>query len=87
MEAGDGLRGLPLVRLENISGGDRLTIEFVRRTVGSGAGISYTPEFSLDLDAWEVSGNGNRRADQPALGAGEGGGFGDDWDATRDSRG
>ena len=75
MESGAGLRGLPLVRLENIAGGDRLTIEFVRRTNGSGANLAYTPEFSSDLETVEAVGTETDVSNQPALGAGEGGGF------------
>jgi hypothetical protein len=51
-----GLRGLPSIRLENISGSDRLTIEFVRRTITSGSGLVYTPQFSSDLDDWQALG-------------------------------
>ena len=47
-----GLRGLPLVAVETISGADHLTLEFVRRTNGSGAGLTYTPQFSSDLINW-----------------------------------
>ena len=56
MQAATGLRGLPLVRVENIAGSDRLTIEFVRRTVASGANLTYTPEFSSDLIDWDEDG-------------------------------
>jgi hypothetical protein len=56
MVAGTGLRGLPLVRVENISGNDRVTIEFVRRTVASGSGLAYTPQFSDDLLTWPGTG-------------------------------
>jgi hypothetical protein len=56
MVPGTGLRGLPLVRVEHLSGSDRLTIEFVRRTAGSGAGLTYTPEFSPDLQDWQAAG-------------------------------
>lgn len=57
MVADSGLRGLPLVRLENISGSDRLTIEFVRRTGGSGSGLTCIPEFASDLEDWEQVGS------------------------------
>jgi len=50
-----GLRGLPAVRLENLSG-DRLTVEFVRRTPASGAGLTYIAEFSTDLVTWQATG-------------------------------
>lgn len=56
MEPDTGLRGLPLVRVEEVAENPRLTIEFVRRTSASGAGISYTPEFSSDLENWETAG-------------------------------
>jgi hypothetical protein len=56
MTPGSGLRGLPSIRLENISGNDRLTIEFVRRTAGSGSGLTYTPQFSSDLEDWQAVG-------------------------------
>lgn len=52
MVADTGLRGLPLVRLEPDGPDERLTIEFVRRTVGSGAALGYLPEFSTDLVTW-----------------------------------
>ena len=51
-----GLRGLPVVRLENISGADHMTIEFVRRTGGSGSGLIYNPRFSSDLEDWQAVG-------------------------------
>ncbi len=59
MTAGTGLRGLPLVRLEDIAGvGPRLTVEFVRRTADSGAGLTYTTQFASGLDpaagGWQV---------------------------------
>ncbi|MBU6327281.1 MAG: hypothetical protein KGQ89_06620, partial [Verrucomicrobia bacterium] len=56
MTPATGIRGLPVVRRENISGEDRLTIEFVRRSAASGAGLTYTPEFSSDLTAWSSAG-------------------------------
>ncbi len=51
-----GLRGLPLVGVETISGADHVTIEFVRRTGGSGSGLTYTPQFSADLSDWQAVG-------------------------------
>lgn len=51
-----GLRGLPSVRLEAQPGGDRVVIEYVRRTVQSGAGITYIPQFSSDLENWSTTG-------------------------------
>lgn len=57
MTAGTGLRGLPLVRLENVAAiGPRLTVEFVRRTAASGAGITYATQFASRLDAWQTGG-------------------------------
>lgn len=56
MAADTGLRGLPLVRLEPDDQDERLTIEFVRRTSDSGAGIDYVPEFSSDLVTWDIGG-------------------------------
>ncbi len=56
MTATTGLSGLPLVRLENISGADHVTIEFVRRTAGSGSGLTYMPQFSSDLTTWQAVG-------------------------------
>ncbi|HSP43367.1 MAG TPA: hypothetical protein VLO11_10890, partial [Luteolibacter sp.] len=57
MSPGTGLRGLPAVRVENSSGNDRLTIEFVRRAAGSGSDIIYTPHFSNGLGAWQPGGD------------------------------
>ncbi len=55
MTPATGLRGLPAVRLESLSG-DRLTVEFVRRTPASGAGLTYIAEFSTDLVTWMAVG-------------------------------
>ena len=77
MVADTGLRGLPIVRLETISGSDRLTIEFVRRTSGSGSGLTYTPQFSSDLADWQAVGTENVTNQFP-VGAGENRGFADD---------
>jgi hypothetical protein len=55
MTGGTGLRGMPVSKIENVSG-DRLTIEFVRRTNGSAAGLTYQAEFSSDLVVWEAAG-------------------------------
>ncbi|MEO5713113.1 MAG: hypothetical protein ABIT37_06460 [Luteolibacter sp.] len=55
MTPATGIRGLPTVRLESLSG-DRLTMEFVRRTPPSGAGLTYIPEFSTDLVTWLPAG-------------------------------
>ena len=52
-----GLRGLPFVAVGTISGADHLTIEFVRRTSGSGAGLTYTPQFSSDLSDFQTLGS------------------------------
>lgn len=59
MTAGTGLRGLPLIHPEAVDGSDtRLTVEFVRRAAGSGAGLTYTVQFSTDLAAgdWQAGG-------------------------------
>ncbi len=56
MAPATGLRGLPLVRVENISGADHVTIEYVRRAAGSGSGLTYTPQFSSDLNTWVTTG-------------------------------
>jgi hypothetical protein len=56
MTAATGLRGLPLTKIENISGQDRLTIEFVSRSASSGAGLTYIAEFSDDLTTWQTGG-------------------------------
>ncbi len=52
MPSGVGLRGLPLA----VSEDERLTIEYVRRTAISGAGLIYIPEFSTDLINWSAVG-------------------------------
>ena len=62
MVAGTGLRGLPLVQLETVAEGDqRLTVEFVRRTAGSGSGLTYAVQFATDLAAgdWQTGGTEN----------------------------
>lgn len=56
MLASTGLRGLPVVRVETILGMDHLTIEFVRRTTASASGLTYTPQFSSDLEDWAALG-------------------------------
>ena len=57
MTAGTGLSGLPLVRLENVVGvGPRLTVEFVRRTAASIAGITYAAQFASGLGKWQTGG-------------------------------
>jgi hypothetical protein len=56
MQPNTGLRGLPAVYLENAAGSERLTMEFVRRTFGSGSGLTYIPEFSADLIHWQALG-------------------------------
>jgi hypothetical protein len=53
MEPDSGLHGLPLVRIETISGEERVTVEYVRRTTASDAGLSYVIEFSPDLEDWQ----------------------------------
>jgi hypothetical protein len=57
LEPDTGVRGLPAVRVESAAGSDRLTIEFVRRTSASGAGLTYTAEFSSDLETWHAVGS------------------------------
>lgn len=56
MTPATGLSGLPAGRLETLAGSNRLTIEFVRRTSGSGAGLTYLAEFSSDLVTWQAVG-------------------------------
>lgn len=56
MTAATGLSGLPLVRLEHVSGMDHLTLEFVRRKAASGSGLTYAPQFSSDLETWGSGG-------------------------------
>lgn len=51
-----GLRGLPLVNAETMASADHVTIEFVRRTGTSGSGLTYTPQFSSDLNDWQAVG-------------------------------
>ena len=48
-----GLRGLPWIGVET----DHLTLEFVRRTSGSGAGLTYTAQFSSDMIDWQNLGS------------------------------
>ncbi|MES2476804.1 MAG: hypothetical protein V4640_13555 [Verrucomicrobiota bacterium] len=52
MIATSGISGLPLVAVENISGENHVSLEFVRRTAASGGGLAYTPQFSSALDEW-----------------------------------
>jgi len=52
MAPGTGFRGLPLVRLENIGGVEKITVEFVRRTTTSGSGLTCVARFSDDLQTW-----------------------------------
>ena len=50
MIAGTGVRGLPLIQLEPVGDADfRLTVEYVRRTVASGSGITYAVQFTSSL--------------------------------------
>jgi len=58
MSAGTGTAGLPLIRLEQIQGEQRLTAEYVRRRGAALSGITYWLEFSSDLTKpteWSVS--------------------------------
>ncbi len=48
MTAGNGVSGLPLIRVEDI-GGPRFTIEYLRR---KGAGLTYQVQSSTDLQTW-----------------------------------
>lgn len=57
MDPNTGLRGLPWVAVETIAGEDHLTLEFVRRTSGSGSGLTYTVQASSDLDDWQDLGS------------------------------
>ena len=52
MTPGTGLRGLPVVSTASGTGGNYLTVEFVRRTASGGADVIYTPQFSDDLINW-----------------------------------
>ena len=56
LDAATGFRGLPLVRKETISDEERLTIEFLRRRNDNGAALTYSPEFSSDLQNWDAIG-------------------------------
>jgi hypothetical protein len=55
LEAGSGTAGLPLVELRNGAGGERLVIEYLRRT---SAGLAHAAQFGDDLDAgsWGLGG-------------------------------
>jgi hypothetical protein len=55
-DAATGFRGLPLVRKETFGDEERLTIEFLRRRNDNGAELTYTPEFSSDLQTWDATG-------------------------------
>lgn len=59
MVAGTGTRGLPLIRLETISGQARLTGEYVRRRPAGAPDITYIFQFSSDLSSqanWVATG-------------------------------
>ncbi|MEI7957305.1 MAG: hypothetical protein WCJ66_19245, partial [Verrucomicrobiota bacterium] len=56
MQPGTGLRGLPTLAVATVDGNSRLTLEFVRRTNISGAGLTYTPQFSSDQIDWQSGG-------------------------------
>lgn len=61
MTADTGVRGLPLIQLALVGDADkRLTVEFVRRTAASGAGLTYTVQYTDNLDPasarWEAGG-------------------------------
>mgnify|MGYP003589882056 CR=1 FL=1 len=55
---GAGAEGLPVVRVENLGGQDRLTLEFVRRKSSTNPQITYAPEFSSTLASgdWQAAG-------------------------------
>ncbi len=54
--ANTGLSGLPLIRRENISGQNYLTIEYTRWTAAANAGVVATPQFSDNLATWPRAG-------------------------------
>jgi len=56
MQPATGLRGMPTGYVETTYGAARLTLEFVRRTSGSGSGLTYTPQFSTDMIHWQSGG-------------------------------
>ncbi len=56
MTPNTGVRGLPVAGLQTIASADHLTLEFVRRTSGSGAALTCTAEFSSDLITWSATG-------------------------------
>ncbi|KAB2642964.1 MAG: hypothetical protein DVB26_00885 [Verrucomicrobia bacterium] len=56
MQADTGLRGLPIGYVETTDGNARLTLEYVRRTSASAAGLIYTPQFSSNLIDWHSLG-------------------------------
>ena len=54
--AGTGTSGLPLVRMELISGQQVLTIEYTRWKAAVNSGVSAVPQFGDDLVSWARSG-------------------------------
>lgn len=60
-----GLRGLPNIRMETISGEERVTVEYVRRTVASGSGLTCFTQFSSDLEDWTAGGTETVEAINP----------------------
>lgn len=52
LPASSGIRGLPVVGKETTGGQEYLTIEFIRRTAGSGSGLTCLARFSQDLNVW-----------------------------------
>jgi hypothetical protein len=56
MQSSSGLRGLPAMGMQIISGEEHLTIEFVRRTTTSVSGLVYIPQFASDLEDWQTVG-------------------------------
>src|SRR5207248_4900413 len=54
-----GLRGLPSIRIERVASSDfRLTVEFVRRTAGSGADVTYQTKLASSFTEanWQDAG-------------------------------
>jgi hypothetical protein len=54
--AGSGSSGLPLIRRENISGQNYLTMEFTRWKASANAGVVATPQFGDTLSSWPRAG-------------------------------
>ncbi len=52
-----GTTGLPYGQLVTVSGQPRLELVFLRRKAAAAAGLTYTPQFSGDLDNWTDGGS------------------------------